>query len=110
LLTYLRDPSVATTVVETCAQARTYTGALPHLAGTSRLHLPVRLGVVGVVVRLGGVPRCTITPVPGRPGVAVPPHVRLEIGPVAFEVCDQVAWLTLGRAWAVLGRTLSTEE
>jgi hypothetical protein len=110
LLIYLRDPSIAVRVGKDCARARTHTAILPQLAGASRLHLPVRVGVVGLVIRLGGAPRTVITGVPARPGVAVPPHVRVEIGPVTFEVCDQVAWWALGRAWALLARALTTEE
>ncbi len=85
-------------VAEAWTQARTVTSALPYVAGASRLHLPARVGLVGVIMRLGGEPFCTAAWIPGRPGVAHPPHVRAEIGPVTFEVCDQAAWHSIGHA------------
>lgn len=77
------------------------------MIGASRLHLPIRVGLVGVIVRLGGDPACTTSWIPGRPGVAEPSHMRVEIGPIVFEVCDQVAWHNIGRAFTVLHRQLT---
>jgi hypothetical protein len=70
LLIYLRDPGIAARIAQDWDQARTLTTGLPYLAGPSRLRMPVRVGLVGLVVRLGGVPRCAISPVPARAGVA----------------------------------------
>jgi hypothetical protein len=110
LLVYVRNACVVEHVAELWSQNRAITSALPHVAGPSRLQLPIRVGLVAVVVRLGGRPSCTAGWVAGRPGVAQPPHVRVDIGPVAFEVCDQAAWHTLGRAWNLVRRQLAAVE
>lgn len=110
LLIYVRDPHIVQSVAEHWVQKRTGTSALPHVIGASRLHLPIRVGLVGVIVRLGGDPVCTSSWIPGRAGVAEPSHMRVEVGPIVFEVCDQVAWHSIGRAWTVLRRQLRATE
>jgi hypothetical protein len=110
LLIYLRDPHIAGQVAQLWTQAKASTSALPHVIGAGRANLPIRVGLVGVIVRLGGDPRCTTSWMPGRPGVANPPHVLVEIGPVRFEVCDRAAWHSIGRAWAVLYRQLAAAD
>jgi hypothetical protein len=110
LLIYVRNACVVEQVAELWRQSRAVTSALPPVAGPSRLHLPVRVGLVGMIVRLGGRPACTAGWVAARPGVAQPAHVRAEIGPVTFEICDQVAWRTLGRAWNVVHRQLAAVD
>jgi hypothetical protein len=107
LLIYLRDPHIAGQAAQLWAQAKAATSALPNVIGPSRLHLPIRVGLVGVIVRLGGDPKCTTTWIPGQPGVAHPAHVRVEVGPVKWEVCDRAAWHSIGRAWALLDRQLA---
>jgi hypothetical protein len=106
LLIYLRDPHIAGQVAQLWSQAKASTSALPNVIGPSRLHLPTRIGLVGVIVRLGGDPRCTTTWMPGRAGVAYPSHTRVEVGPIVWEVCDRAAWHSIGRAWTVLHRQL----
>ncbi|MGI8817446.1 MAG: hypothetical protein ACR2G2_19770 [Pseudonocardia sp.] len=110
LLVYVREPAIAAMVATLWRQSQPISAALPYVAGTSRLHLPARIGLVGVVARLGGWPPCAVSWVPGRPGVAQPPHVRVEVGPIRWEICDQAAWHTIGRAWSTLHRQLAAGE
>lgn len=107
LLIYVRNAYVAERVANTWRQSRPVCAALPNVAGISRLHLPVRVALVGMIVRLGGDPACTVQGVPARPGVAEPQHVRIEVGPLAWEVCDRVAWHTITTAWETLHRQLT---
>jgi hypothetical protein len=76
--------------------------------GPSRLRLPGRVGLVGVIVRLGGDPRCTTAWIPERPGFAHPAHVLVEIGPMRLEICDRAAWHSIWRAWKVLHTQLAS--
>jgi hypothetical protein len=110
LLIYVRDPHIVANVAQLFVQKRPATSALPHVIGLSRLHLPVRVGLVGVVIRLGGNPNCTASRIAGRPGHAEPSHVRVEIGPIAWEICDQVGWHSIGHAWTLLHRQLTAIE
>src|SRR5438309_1366073 len=57
LLIYVKDPHIARQVAQLWTQAKASTSALPNVIGPSRV-LPVRVGLVGVIVRLGGDPRC----------------------------------------------------
>jgi hypothetical protein len=72
--------------------------------------LPPRTGLVGLIVRLAGLPHCITSWEPGNPGMAQPPHVRVKVGPVLFEVCDLAAWQTLGRAWNLTYRHLADTD
>lgn len=110
LLIYLRDPHIAEQIAQLWTQAKPATSALPNMLGASRLHLPIRVGLVGVIVRLGGDPRCTTTWMPGRSGVAHPAHVRVEVGPIVWEICDRAAWHSIGRGWTVLHRQLAAAD
>lgn len=107
LLIYVRSAVLAERVARVWRQSKPVCAALPNVAGVSRLHLPVRVPLVGVVVRLAGEPACTVVGVPARPGVAQPTHVRIEIGPLVWEVCDRVAWHTITKAWVALHRQLT---
>lgn len=110
LLIYVRDPHIVERVAQLFVQKRPAISALPHVIGARRLHLPVRVGLVGVIVRLGGNPMCTAGWITGRPGHAEPSHVRVEIGPIVWEVCDQVGWHSIGHAWSVLHRQLTATD
>lgn len=107
LLIYVSDPGVTELVIAAWRQSRPIIGALPQVAAVSRLHIPARVGLCGLIVRLSGTPVCGGSWMPARAGVAQPAHVRLDVGPVAFQICDQAAWHTLGRAWATVHRQLS---
>jgi hypothetical protein len=107
LLIYLSDPHIAHQVAELWAQAKASTSALPNVIGARRANLPARVGLVGVIVRLGGDPQCGTTWIPGQPESVHPAHVRVEVGPIKWEVCDRAAWHSIGRAWALLDRHLT---
>jgi hypothetical protein len=110
LLIYLRDPHIAGQVAQLWFQAKASTSALPNVIGPARVRLPVRVGLVGVIVRLGGDPRCGTSWMPARPGTLDTSRVRVEVGPIVWEVCDRAAWHSIGRAWAVLHRQLAAVE
>jgi hypothetical protein len=110
LLIYLRSAFVAQVVADVWRQGRPIAGTLPYALSPGRLRLPVRVGMVGMMVRLGGHPPCTVVPVPARPGGTSPAHVRVEIGPLVWEVCDAAAWHSIGTAWTTLARQLAATE
>jgi hypothetical protein len=107
LLIYLRDPHIAHQVAQLFGQAKACTSALPNVAGVRRANLAPRVGLVGVIVRLGGDPHCDTTWIPGQPGSAHPAHVRVQVGPITWELCDRAAWHSIGAAWALLDRQLT---
>ncbi|GAA5154398.1 hypothetical protein GCM10023321_26150 [Pseudonocardia eucalypti] len=111
LLVYVRSPFVAERVADTWHMAKPVVcAAVPPRAAVGKLHVPVRVALVGTIVRLAGHPVCTIVGVPARSGHEHPAHVRIEVGPLAWEVCDQLAWHTITRAWRRLARMLNEHE
>ena len=58
------------------------------------------------MVRLAGVPRVTTSAEPARAGGAVPAVVRVQVGPVTWEVCDATAYMSMLRAWRQAARLL----
>lgn len=62
---------------------------LAHVAGSQ----------VSALVRLGGLPTVLAAPVTRRPGSSVPSHVRIQVGPIVWEVCDWTAYECLAAGW-----------
>jgi len=58
------------------------------------------------MVRFAGVPRVTWAFGPARAGGVVPAMLRIEVGPVTWEVCDATAYTSMLRAWRQAARLL----
>lgn len=110
LLVCVRSPSVAERISQVWTYAKPIVCTLPQLASVGKLHLPVRVSLVGTIVRFAGYPTCTTVGVPARCGSQQPAHVRIQVGPLAWEVCDQLAWHTITRAWRTLTRQLQAYD
>lgn len=107
LLIYVRSAGVAKRIAQLWRQSRPMCAALAKVGQPSQLQVPVRVALVGVIVRLGGEPPCTALALPARPRVAQPAHVRIQVGPLVWEVCDQAAWHTLTNAWETVHQLLT---
>jgi hypothetical protein len=57
-------------------------------------------------LRLAGIPDIRAHAEPARAGGAVPAVMRLQVGPVTFEICDATAYASLLRAWRQAARLL----
>jgi hypothetical protein len=105
VLVYLRSGITARAVAEGWGQASVSAQSLsPAVVG--RRPLPVGPSTVAAMVQLGGVPQVTSAFLPGRAGGAVPAALRVQVGPVTWEVCDATAYVTLLRAWRQAARLL----
>ena len=58
------------------------------------------------MVRLAGLPEVRWAFLPSRAGGAVPAMLRIEVGPVTWEVCDATAYTSMLRAWRQAARLL----
>lgn len=76
----------------------------PAVAG--RRPLLIGPSTIGAMVRFAGLPPVTATFQPAQAGGAVPPVLRIEIGPVTWEVCDTTAYTSILRAWRQAARLL----
>jgi len=69
---------------------------------------PLLIGptTVAAMIRFGGQPDVTWAFMPARGGGAVPAMLRIEVGPVTWEVCDATAYTSMLRAWRQAARLL----
>lgn len=101
VLVYLRSYLSARTVAlgwgEAAAQARSLSPVLPE----RRRPAMASSGpwTVAAVVRLGGMPAVTSTLLPAQPGHALPTVLRMQVGPVTWELADAAAYTSLLNAW-----------
>ncbi|MDN5917948.1 MAG: hypothetical protein L0I76_23110 [Pseudonocardia sp.] len=102
VLVYLRTVQTVRAVVEGWRSAKVAAESL----GPARPISEQRAGLahvagsqVSALVRLGGLPTVLSAPVTRRPGSRVPSHVRIQVGPVVWEVCDWTAYECLAAGW-----------
>jgi len=105
VLVYLRSGLTARCVAEEWGKAAVLAQSLaPAVVG--RRPLAVGPSTVAAMVQLGGAPRVTSVAQPARAGGAVPALVRVQVGPVTWEVSDATAYVSLLRAWRQAARLL----
>lgn len=90
-LVYLRTGTTARSVAESWGRAVRLARSLSP-AVTGRRRLLVGPSVVSVMVQLAGIPRVTGAYEEGREDWAVPEMLRIQVGPVVWEVCDATAY------------------
>jgi hypothetical protein len=61
---------------------------------------------VAAMVRLAGLPDVGAMSEPARAGGAVPAVLRVQMGPVTWEICDATAYTSMLRAWRQAARLL----
>lgn len=61
---------------------------------------------MGLSVRLDGKTRISARWVAGGRSIGVPPHLRVRVGRLLWQVCDLEAWRTIGDAWFDVQRYL----
>jgi hypothetical protein len=105
VLIYLRTAVTARAVAEGWAGAALSARGL-SVAVVGRRPLPVGPSGAAVLVRLAGIPRVTAALVAARPGTEQGPVLRVQVGPVTWEVCDATAFTSLLRGWRQAARLL----
>lgn len=75
------------------------TSLVPVLTGSRRGVMATGPWSATALVKLGGVPRVTSTLVPEQAGVELPPVLRIEVGPMVWELCDVAAWSSMLAGW-----------
>ncbi|GAA2574290.1 hypothetical protein [Pseudonocardia hydrocarbonoxydans] len=112
VLIYIRAGETARAVADGWSGAAVGARSLaPAVAG--RRPLLIGPTTVGAMVRFAGLPDVTWASMPSRAGGAVPAMLRIEIGPVTWEVCDATAYTSMLRVWRQAARLLgenSTED
>jgi hypothetical protein len=62
---------------------------------------------VAAVIGLGGKPVATAAYIPVNTTLRAPQHLRMVVGPVVWEVCDQEAFTSIARGWRVIEKRLA---
>lgn len=105
VLVYVRTGVTARAVAEEWTRASVLARALqPAVAG--RRPLVVGPTTVAAMVRLAGVPEVEAAFLPARAYGAVPAVLRVQVGPVTWEICDATAYTSTLRAWRQAARLL----
>ena len=105
VLIYIRAGVTARAVAEGWSAAAIGAQSLaPAVAG--RRPLLIGPTTVAAMIRFAGQPKVNSAFVPARAGGAVPGMLRIEVGPVTWEVCDSTAYTSMLRAWRQAARLL----
>ncbi|GAA3249695.1 hypothetical protein GCM10017691_60910 [Pseudonocardia petroleophila] len=105
VLVYLRAGITARAIADGWTDAAVAARSLrPAVAG----HRPLVIGptTVAAMVRYAGSPRVISAFEPARAGGAVPAVLRIQAGPVTWEICDATAYTSMLRAWRQAARLL----
>jgi hypothetical protein len=112
VLVYLRDRLTVTAVVEGWRSGN-YSAQLLGPARPVAYHHAGLAQVMGsqvsTLVRLGGIPNVLVAPITRRPGGVVPSHLRMQVGPVVWQVCDWNAYHSIALGWERAARLLSAD-
>lgn len=105
VLVYLRAGVTARAVADGWSGAAVGAQSLaPAVAG--RRPLLIGPTTVAAMIRFAGLPEVRWAFLPSRADGAVPAMLRIEVGPVTWEVCDATAYTSMLRAWRQSARLL----
>lgn len=105
VLIYMRHGVTARAVAEGWSGAAVLAQSLrPAVAG--RRPLLIGPTTVAAMVRLAGLPDVGAMLEPARADGAVPAVLRVQMGPVTWEICDATAYTSMLRAWRQAARLL----
>ncbi|MDQ2788447.1 MAG: hypothetical protein M3Y73_01560 [Actinomycetota bacterium] len=97
---YLTDRAVAARIRQQWDAAQ-YLAAtrLPHRASQTWLAPSPDSYPVGVALRLTGAVEVATQWISGHPDTRTPPHLRVRVDRLIWQLCDQQSWLRIGQAW-----------
>lgn len=105
VLVYLRSEITARAVAKGWGEAVVLARTLsPAIAG--RRPLVVGPSAVAAMVRMVGVPKVIAALAPAHLGPGAPWLLRIQVGPLTWEVCDATAYTSLLRGWRQAARLL----
>lgn len=108
VLIYLRSGTTARAVAEGWTSAAPLARRLAPPRDPRNL-MPVTPTMVGTLVRLAGIPTIVAAHVPARAHIE-PSHLRLQIGPVIWQICDWAAYESMARGWRRAAATLGSKD
>ncbi|GEL25047.1 hypothetical protein PSU4_40010 [Pseudonocardia sulfidoxydans NBRC 16205] len=115
ILIYLRTAITAHAIADGWANAALLARGLP-MSAVGKRPMPVGPSTVGAMARMAGVPRVVTGWQDAVAGTTRPALLRIQAGPVTWEVCDTAAYRSMLRGWRQAaqmldaGATLDTED
>ncbi|OLM28283.1 hypothetical protein Ae717Ps2_6622 [Pseudonocardia sp. Ae717_Ps2] len=111
VLVYLRTHYTARLVEQAWASAAPQAAALvPFLAGRRRGVMATGPWSVAAMVQLGGAPKLTGGLIPTRAGSELPTMLRLQVGPITWDLCDAAAYTTMLNGWRAAANLLAVDS
>lgn len=104
VLCYLCDRSTLTHIRCGWDQAAVAARRLREQVSTTWVGAEPGTYPVGVIVRLVGEPRITLHTVPARPTIHAPEHLRVQVGPLVWQVLDRAAYESITACWRTAER------
>lgn len=100
VLIYLRSHYTAHLITRSWSQAAPLAASLtPHLTGRRRAIMSTGPFSTSALIRIGGAPQLRAALIPAEPGQERPTILRLDLGPVSWELCDAASYAALRLAW-----------
>lgn len=110
VLVYVRTVVTVRAVALAWGQAASQARSLsPVLADRRRPAAGSGPWSIAAMVRLAGMPKVESVLLPARPGIELPTILRMQVGPITWELCDAASYTALLRAWRTAADLLAVE-
>lgn len=111
ILVYMSTGLTASTIVDKWAAAAPLSRALSHvLPSERRPAMATGPWLLSAMVRFGGMPAVTADLLTAQPGRELPPMLRIQVGPVTWELADVVAYSSMLNAWRIAADLLANQD
>lgn len=111
VLLYLRTHDTARLVEQGWASAAPLARSLtPFLVGRRRGVMATGPWSVAAMVQLGGAPTITGGLIETRPGSEPPTMLRLQVGPITWDLCDAAAYTSTLGGWRAAANLLAVDS
>lgn len=112
VLVFLRSHYTARTIEQAWSQAAPLAVSLPPVLVGRRRGVLAQDGPwsATAIVRLGGAPKVRAYVMEARAGSEAPAVLRIEVGPMTWEIYDAASYTSLLQGWRTAVHTLRVEE
>ncbi|ALE82476.1 hypothetical protein [Pseudonocardia sp. HH130629-09] len=111
VLVYLRTHYTARLVEQAWTEAAPLARSLtPFLAGRRRGVMATGPWSVAAMVQLGGAPKVIASLNETRPGAELPTMLRMQLGPITWDLCDATAYTAMLNGWRSAANLLAVDS
>lgn len=111
ILVYMSTHLTASTIAEKWAAAAPLAAGLSHVLPSGRRSaMASGPWLLSAMVRFAGTPSVTAEVLTPQPGRELPPMLRIQVGPVSWELADAAAYSSMLNAWRIAADLLAAED